>query len=83
MLITTDPFHQLMEEQAIRSKRSRGEVMQLNLNDDKVISNSKQSEEGTSKATDSNPGGTNRFYVTKRKIDDLSKSKTARKLQKL
>ena len=83
LFITTDPFHQLMEEQAVCSKRTRGEVTHLKLDDDKLISNSKQSEESTSKDKDSNPGGTNRFYVPKRKIDDISKSKTTRKLQKL
>ena len=83
LFITTDPFHQLMEEQAVYSKRRRGEVTHLKLDDDKLISNSKQSEESTSKDKDSNPGGTNRFYVPKRKIDDISKSKTTRKLQKL
>jgi len=83
LFITTDPFHQLMEEQAVCSKRRRGEVTHLKLDDDKLISNSKQSEESTSKDKDSNPGGTNRFYVPKRKIDDISKSKTTRKLQKL
>ena len=79
-LLTTDWFYQ----QAFRAWNAPKAVTISAAADERDISKSKSSSiEDSSNTASVSSRGTNRFYVTKRKIDETTKSKMSRKLQKL
>ena len=81
--LTTDGFYQLTE-QTFRAWNAPKVVTISAAADERDISKSKSSSiENSSNTASVSSRGTNRFYVSKRKIDETTKSKVSRKLQKL
>ena len=79
-LLTTDWFYQ----QTFRTWNAPKVVTIPAAADERDISKSKSSSiEDSSNTASVSSRGTNRFYVSKRKIDETTKSKMSRKLQKL